>query len=111
MGREVKLERVRYLDGMARFYEWVSAALVVGTLTGRLLVRPTDTALGAALIAAVMAVAAALVAYRLRRLIEAMWVGLMREDPRLPAIAPLALIALAAIALIGVALVRLLLGP
>ena len=97
MGREVKLERVRYLDGLARFYEWVTAALVVGILTGGLLLEGVDgvvVALAGLLLAAISGYRA----YRFRVYIESLWGELMREDPQWVARSPLTLVAMAAIA-------------
>ncbi len=109
MGREVKLERVRYLDGMARFYEWVTAALVVGILTGGLLLEGAEgvvVALAGLLLAAISGYRA----YRLRMHIEGLWGELLSEDPRWVARGPLLLVAMAAIAAATVILARLLLG-
>ena len=74
MGRQERLERIRYLDGIARFYEWLSAGLVVGILTGGLLLEGSARAVGVAVLGFILAAFSSARAYRLRGVIEEMWV-------------------------------------
>ena len=94
MGREVKLERIRYLEGIARTLEQGIIAMLVAVVGSRLLFGDPRTAIMAGAVLAAFSTAAGLYSYTLRRRIEAMWAELMREDPRLPAVAPLVLSAL-----------------
>ena len=110
MGREELLERVRYLDGIARTLEQGVVAMLVAVVGGGILFGdPADAALAAVLFA-VFATGAGVHAYRLRSHIEDMWGELLRRDPRWAAQGPLILVAMVWAAALAVIAARLLLG-
>ena len=109
VGRDERLERIKYLDGIARFYEWLTAGLVVGILTGGLLLEGLD-GVAVAVLGLLLAAISGGRAYRLRRHIEDKWDEILKEDPDWIARSPLILVAMATIAAIGVIILRLILG-
>ena len=110
MGREERLKRLEALEGRARFYMWVSVALVLAVLTGGLLLEEDPRAYAVALGAYLLAAVAALRAYTLSRAIDWEWGELLRRDPAEARLDALTLLAMATIALIVVVLARLLGG-
>lgn len=109
MGREERLERIRYLDGIARFYEWLTAGLIVGILTGGLLLEGLN-GVAVAVLGLLLAAISGDRAYRLRRHIEDKWDEVLKEDPEWVARSPLILVVMAGIAAVAVIVLRLILG-
>ena len=65
MGKEKRLKWLEALKDRVRFYRWFSAALIIGMLTGGLLMRPTPAAaLGVAVLAAPLSAAASYIGWR-----------------------------------------------
>ena len=110
MGWEKRLKWLEMLDGRARFYMWVSVALVLAVLTGGLLLEDSPRAYAVALGAYLLAAVAALRAYTLSRTIYREWGEVLKRDPAEARLDALTLLAMATIALLVVVVARLLLG-
>ncbi|MCE4611752.1 MAG: hypothetical protein F7B17_07280 [Desulfurococcales archaeon] len=110
MGREERLKWLEMLDGRARFYMWVSVALVLAVLGSGALLEDSPRAYAVAGLSALLAAMAALRAYTLSRTIDREWGEVLKRDPAEARLDALTLLAMALIAFIGVVLIRLLLG-
>ncbi|MCE4602037.1 MAG: hypothetical protein F7B18_02520 [Desulfurococcales archaeon] len=108
MGREERLERIRYLDGIAKTLEHALIASFI-TVIGSGLLLEREAALIVAMVT-LLSLFMGFHVYRLRRHIEYMWDEIMREDPVWIARSPLYLLALVIGAGVAVLLAKLLLG-
>ena len=108
MGREERLERIKYLDGMAKTLEQALIASFITVIGSGLLLKREATVIVA--IVTLLSLFMGFHVYRLRKHIEYMWDEIMREDPVWVARSPLYLLALVIGAGIAILLAKLLLS-